>query len=142
MEHCLEAFSLSCLVLPVNVGIPLKPRFHATIVPILEETFYDPITFEVCSSAKLVELQACFHKTLQVEEFIGEDFRSAFDILLLPEMPTLDELKEKNLTDLCRMALHSDKLPTIEIADFFSTQHSGGIHFLVWLPASSDREFL
>ena len=50
------------LALHVNVGIIAKLRSHVSlsVVPI-EENLYTPITFEVCSSAKDVEMQDHVH---------------------------------------------------------------------------------
>jgi hypothetical protein len=73
--------------------------------------------------------------------FIGPDLHSLLDILPMQNMPTLDDLKKKDLTVLCTEASQPNDLPVNAVCDFFNAQNLDKIHFLVWLPPATGEFF-
>lgn len=73
--------------------------------------------------------------------FIGPDLHSPLDILPMEDTPTQDDLKKRDLAALRKKAYRGSDLPVERVCDFFSVQHPGKIHFLVWLPPANGEPF-
>jgi hypothetical protein len=73
--------------------------------------------------------------------FIGPDLHSPLQILPMQNMPTLDDLKKKDLAILRIEANQPNDLPVDAVCDFFSAQDLDKIHFLVWLPPANGEYF-
>jgi hypothetical protein len=78
---------------------------------------------------------------LQAEMFIGPGLDSPLDILPMQNMPTLDDLKKKDLTVLRNNAIPLHNLPDNIVSHFFTAQDLDKIHFLVWLPSENRGSF-
>lgn len=110
------------------------------VVPVDGQSFALPFHVDVHPSTKIVVMHNLICNKLR-EIHIGEFYRSGLEILPLQEMPTLDQLKGDNLSNLRKRALLPDELPNECVNEWFHPQELNGIHFIVWLPAT-DREFL
>jgi hypothetical protein len=73
--------------------------------------------------------------------FIGCSLHSPLDILPMQNMPTLDDLKQQDLTVLRNNAVPLHNLPENIVSLFFTAQDLDKIHFLVWLPSGNGESF-
>ena len=105
-----------------------------------EDPFKTPINILVCP----VSLIRVLHNTIAEElcrMHLGKNYQSPLEILPLRMVPTLEHLKGQDLAELRKDAQKPDGLPEIPVGQFWGSQVSGGVHFLVWLPPKNG-EFL
>jgi len=112
-------------------------KVHLTVVPIDGETFKPRLLLDVDPSTLIEAIPGLIRNRLR-NVLIGEYYRSNLDVLPLKMMPTLDQLKGEDLAKLRNQVRQHDALQD-DVAEFFGSQISDGIHCLVWLPPK-DRE--
>lgn len=112
------------------------PVYRATIVPVDDGEFRNPIDVEVPNSPRVHEFQDVIYAGLQQHGVVGRNFDTGLMILPLQEMPSLAELQKTDLTGLHSLALAPSKLPNEKASEFFRRENSelNRVHFLVWLP--------